>query len=240
MPVTDVTFTGVDEHTDLHQLIALSNANPNVEWGFLYSPSQQGNPGRYPSTYFLKKTLALAPSSVRIALHICGSGVDELLTAEPVVTTLVEKLAARTGRLQLNFNHRKRPVDLQALAHFITGNPSLQVITQIHGGNIDVQPGLFNILGFAPANHAMLFDASGGRGQVATTLEAPQFGIPCGYAGGIGADNVIERISAINAMVGDLDTWIDMESSLRTTTGATDWFDLQKCMITLNAFKQYV
>jgi len=162
------------------------------------------------------------------------------LIAEPVVTTLVEKLAARTGRLQLNFNRRKRPADLHGLAHFITSNPSLQVITQIHGGNVDVQPGLFNILGFAPANHAMLFDASGGRGQIATTLEAPQFGIPCGYAGGIGPDNVLERVSAINAMAGDLDTWIDMESSLRTATGATDRFDLQKCMITLNAFKQIV
>jgi hypothetical protein len=238
MSVTKITMTGVDEHTDLHQLIATSEAHPVVEWGFLYSPKLQGEPGRFPSTYFLKKTLALAPSSVQIALHICGKGVDDLLTEEPEVVNLVEKLGARNGRLQLNFNYRKRHVDLQDLAIFITSNPNLQVITQIHAGNVDVQPGLFNILGFAPTNHAMLFDASGGRGQVATILEAPKYGIHCGYAGGIGPDNVVERVTAINAIVGGLDTWVDMESSLRTTTDGTDWFDLQKCQAILNAFEQ--
>jgi hypothetical protein len=238
MSVTKITMTGVDEHTDFHQLVALSNANPNVEWGFLYSPKLQGEHGRFPSTYFLKKTLALAPSSVQIALHICGKGVDDLLTEEPEVTNLVEKLAVRSGRLQLNFNHRKRPVDLQALATFIADHPTLPVITQIHGGNLEVQPELFKILGFAPANHEMLFDASGGRGQVATILEAPRYGIHCGYAGGIGPENIVERVTAINAIVGDLDTWVDMESSLRTTTDGTDWFDMQKCQATLTALKE--
>ena len=238
MPVTKITLTGVDENTDLLQLAAISKANP-VEWGFLYSPKQQGEPGRYPSIYFLKKALALLPSSVQMALHVCGQGVGDILAGEPVATTLVDLLTARSGRLQLNFNHRKRPVDVPALARFLTENQSLTVITQIHNGNSDVQPGLFQILGFAPANHALLFDASGGRGQVATTLEAPRHGVPCGYAGGIGPDNLVERVAAINTLVGDLDTWIDMESSLRTTTGGTDWFDLQKCQVTLEAFKEF-
>ncbi|MHB1641372.1 MAG: hypothetical protein ACYCS8_01770 [Acidithiobacillus sp.] len=236
MPVTKITLTGVDENTSLHQLVAISNAHPFVEWGFLYSPKQQGKPGRFPSVLFLKKALALAPSSVRIAIHVCGAGVGDLLDREPTVTALVELLTARSGRLQLNFNHRKRPVDLLSLATFITDQPNLPVITQIHGGNLEVQPELFEILGFALENHALLFDASGGRGQVATVLEAPRYGIHCGYAGGIGPDNIVERVTAINAIVGDLDTWIDMESSLRTTTDGTDWFDLQKCQATLDAF----
>lgn len=237
MPVTKITLTGVDENTDLRLLGHLSETHP-VEWGFLYSPKQQGEPGRFPSTYFIKKALALAPSSVHIALHVCGKGVNDVLTAEPVATALVELLTARSGRLQLNFNHRKRPVDLPALAKFITSNQNLPVITQIHNGNSEVQPGLFKILGITPTNHQMLFDASGGRGQVATILEAPRYGIHCGYAGGIGPDNIVERVTTINGMVGGLDTWIDMESSLRTTTGDTDWFDLQKCQATLDAFQE--
>ncbi|CDQ10685.1 conserved protein of unknown function [Acidithiobacillus ferrivorans] len=237
MPVTKITLTGVDENTDLRLLGPLSETHP-VEWGFLYSPKQQGEPGRYPSIYFLKKAFALLPPSLHISLHICGKGVNDILTAEPVATALVELLAQRNGRLQLNFNHRKRPVDLPALAKFITCNPNLPVITQIHNGNSEVQPGLFKILGTAPTNHQMLFDASGGRGQVATILEAPRYGVHCGYAGGIGPDNIVERITAINTFVGDLDTWIDMESSLRTTTGDTDWFDLQKCRATLKTFQE--
>ncbi|MDA8153168.1 MAG: hypothetical protein M0003_10730 [Acidithiobacillus sp.] len=238
MPVTKITLTGVDENTDLNQLVALSKDYPEVEWGFLYSPKQKGGPQRYPSVYFLKKALALLPSPVKAALHVCGKEVNNILTSEPVATALVDFLSARSGRLQLNFNHRKRPVDLQALARFISDHPRLAVITQIHDGNADVQPELFKILGFAPANHALLFDASGGRGQVATILEAPRYGIHCGYAGGIGPDNIVERVTAINSMVGRLDTWIDMESSLRTTTAGIDWLDLKKCQATLEAFKE--
>ena len=237
MSVTKITLTGVDERTDLLQLAAISEANP-VEWGFLYSPKQQGEPGRYPSIYFIRRALALLPTSVQTAIHACGKGVGDILSGDPLATALVELLTARSGRLQLNFNHRKRPIDIPAMATFIADHPNLPVITQIHGGNLAVQPELFKILGFDPANHEMLFDASGGRGQVATILEAPRYGIHCGYAGGIGPDNIVERVTAINGIVGRLNTWIDMESSLRTTTDGTDWFDLQKCQDTLNAFGQ--
>lgn len=237
MPVTKITMTGVDENTNFHKLVAISKDNSEVEWGFLYSPKQQGGPGRYPSVYFLKKALALLPSPVQTALHVCGKGVNDILTGEPVATALVDVLSARSGRLQLNFNHRKRPVDLQALVRFISDHPRLQVITQIHDGNSDVQPGLLKILGSTPANHALLFDSSGGRGQVATLLEAPRYGIHCGYAGGIGPDNIIERVTSINAVVGNLDTWIDMESSLRTITDGTGRFDLQKCLTTIERFQ---
>ncbi|MEI7997808.1 MAG: hypothetical protein WCH01_23235, partial [Methylococcaceae bacterium] len=43
------TLTGVDEKTSLMQIAELSERFPFVEWGFLYSPKRQGNPGRYPS-----------------------------------------------------------------------------------------------------------------------------------------------------------------------------------------------
>lgn len=236
MAITKITMTGVDENTDLRRLAALSKIEPNVEWGFLYSPKQQGCPGRYPSIDFLKEAFSALPRTVKIALHVCGKGVSDLFAGEPVVHALVDSLSARSGRLQLNFNHRKSPVDLHSLAKFLSDHPSLPVITQIHDGNTDVQPELFKILGLTPKNHELLFDSSGGRGKVATSLEAPRYGIHCGYAGGIGPENIRERIAAINEVVGNLDTWIDMESSLRTLEDGTDRFDLQKCLAVIEAY----
>ncbi|MBU2772437.1 hypothetical protein HMI48_00455 [Acidithiobacillus ferrooxidans] len=228
MSVTGVTLTGVDEKTDIDQLVTLSEENPYVEWGFLYSPKRQGAPGRYPSVSFLVQALDVLPPFVKIALHVCGNGVDDLLGGESVACSLADQVITRSGRLQLNFNHRKKPIDLHRLAALIAGHDRLPVITQIHGGNSDVRDGLLDIFGFHPKNHEMLFDASGGCGQVAAVLEQPVPGARCGYAGGIGPNNIVARVYAINAIVGELPTWIDMESSLRSASDA-DWFDLGKC-----------
>ena len=53
----------------------------------------------------------------------------------------------------------------------------------------------------------------------------------CGYAGGIGPGNIRNVLKDIaEATEGVVPTWIDMESSLRTTrTGGADVFDLDKC-----------
>lgn len=68
----------------------------------------------------------------------------------------------------------------------------------------------------------MLLDASGGEG-VDTSLVAFA-GRKVGYAGGINADNVGDKLTFLmeNEQVGDF--WIDMESGVRTD----DWFDLDK------------
>ena len=236
MSITSVTFTGVDEKTDIDQLVALSKENPRVEWGFLYSPKRQGTPGRFPSVRFMAHAFDTLPSYVKVALHVCGNGVDNLLAGDSVASSLVDQVVARSGRLQLNFNHRKKPVDLHRLAALIAFHDRLPVITQIHGGNSGVRDGLLDIFRSPPKNHEMLFDASGGRGQIAVVLEPPLSGVCCGYAGGIGPENMDERVRSINAIVGELPTWIDMESSLRTTSDA-DLFDLEKCKSVLSVFQ---
>ena len=68
----------------------------------------------------------------------------------------------------------------------------------------------------------MLLDASGGEG-IETSLVAFA-GKKIGYAGGINADNVADKLTFLmeNEQVGDF--WIDMESGVRTD----DWFDTDK------------
>ena len=71
--------------------------------------------------------------------------------------------------------------------------------------------------------HAILFDASAGRGVAPEGWPAPIPDHFCGYAGGINPGNVARHIELIKE-AGAEDTWIDMESGVRTENR----FDLDK------------
>jgi len=226
MHLTHCTLTGVDQKTDLQELTSLTTEYPIAEWGFLYSPQRQGQPGRYPSLSILSKSFAHLPSPVRVALHVCGQGVADLLAGESAVSGLVARVAERGGRVQLNFNQARAPIDLDALRRFVDSNPALQVITQHNGANSHVWPTLQGA-----GNHAVLFDSSGGRGILTGTWQQALNGIPCGYAGGLGRRNLDEQLEVIAVAAGSTKTWVDMESSLRKEDAAGhDWFCLEHCL----------
>lgn len=98
-PITRCTLTGVDNRTELESIAALSEQYPFVEWGFLYSPKRQGQAGRYPSISFLRKAFKELPEQVNIALHVCGSGVPQLIDCEPIASELVQLVGLRGGRV---------------------------------------------------------------------------------------------------------------------------------------------
>lgn len=232
MNLTHCTLTGVDESTDLQKVVHLSVEFPLIEWGFLYSPKRQGQPGRYPSISMLRRSLANLPLVARCALHICGRGVSDLLEGEAVAIGLVDLVEARGGRVQLNFNHTKEPIDLQALWRLLLAHPSLTLITQHNEGNQNLWTELG--AGFF-VNHAALFDTSGGRGVLATEWPAP-LPISCGYAGGLSGANLCAELSRIADKVGERDTWVDMEGSLRShDAGGQDWLNLEACKHAIEA-----
>lgn len=223
--MTHITLTGVDERTNLGALAALSERYPLVEWGFLYSPKRQGQGGRYPSVDTLIHAFKTLPESVRVALHVCGAGVPNLLTGEAVVTGLVEAVASRGGRVQLNFNQARDNLDLNALSALLDRFPTVKFITQQNEANETVWKSLCG-----HANYIALFDASGGNGVERSTWPAPLHGIHCGYAGGLGPDNLATALLTIRAAAGGHPFWIDMEGKLRTPDDA---FDLQRAEVCL-------
>lgn len=85
-----------------------------------------------------------------------------------------------------------------------------------------------------PAFNAILFDASKGTGKPIEHFPQPYHGFFCGYAGGIGPDNIDGVISKIEDMGPGICT-IDMESGVRTN----DKFDLSKVEKVLNAVKYH-
>lgn len=219
------TLTGVDETTPLIELAVIADLYPHVEWGFLYSPKRAGTPGRYPSIERIERALTEVPKYVRIALHICGIGVPNLLEAEPVVARLVEQIAARGGRVQLNFNAADGEVNLDELRLIIESNPNISFITQHNPSNQRVTQHLL-----ALPNHAVIFDASGGRGVIPTTWPAPFSSTPCGYAGGLGPETLETQLTLIQKAAGDADYWVDMEGKLRDVHGRFDLRAARNCL----------
>jgi hypothetical protein len=225
--LTHCTLTGVDEKTDLADVSVMSGEHPIVEWGFLYSPKRQGQPGRYPSVGFLREAFQSLPDHVRVAVHVCGTGVPQLIEGDGVARELVHLIAQRGGRVQLNFNAFVLEPDFHQLELCMQGFPAAQFITQYNESNYHVWRELRGA-----DNHSVLFDASGGRGVEPLKWESPLSGVTCGYAGGLGPTNVATKLEAIQASVGNRPFWIDMEGKLRDRN---DWFDLKACEAVLRA-----
>jgi len=224
MHLTHCTLTGADDATDLNALADLSRDYPIVEWGLLYSPKRQGTPGRYPAAPTLRRALRELPPEVRIALHVCGRGVSNLLAGEPVALDLVRRLVARNGRLQLNVNLARAPVDYGDLRLLLDRFPTLTVITQHNAANAILWQQLRDY-----PNHAVLFDASGGNGVLPGSWPHPLPGVPCGYAGGLGRDTLYRELGKIATLTGNQPTWVDMEGSLRVAdANGIDWFSLPR------------
>lgn len=217
-----ITLTGVDDFTSLPALEQISELHPYVEWGFLYSPKQQGLPGRYPSVATLQQAFIKLPHHMKVALHVCGSGVPNLLQGEPVVTQLVELISYRGGRVQLNFNASRieSKFTLDEVRLCLERYPSVHFITQYNDANTPVHQALSGC-----ANHAVLFDASGGQGKSPEGWAKPLDGVHCGYAGGLGPDNLAAELLKIQSAADTRPYWVDMEGKLRDQD---DRFDLER------------
>lgn len=220
------TFTGVDHKTDLSKLIKISTTYPFVEWGFLFSLAN--GLSRFCSDTMIINTLSTLPSSVLTSVHFCGKSVIALLNenAESVNNLLQAILLRNNTRIQLNFNYQYCDDDfIPLLQQFLTKYPHLHVITQYNDNNSEVYAHFtqFN-------NFELLFDQSGGRGISANDWPTPISNIVCGYAGGLGVDNIDEQLMLIKQVVADKPYWIDMENKLRTfDENHIDWLDLNKC-----------
>lgn len=197
-----ITFTGLDDATDLKRVVALSRRYP-IEWGILLG-RESGIP-RFPSAGAID---ALRCLPIRRALHLCGPRARD--AHEKLVSV---KLACEGfSRIQVN----GPDCDLDEMEDVAKALDRV-VIAQWRGEEF-------------PAHRMSLrylFDRSAGQGKLPTLWpRLPHNAIVnlplCGYAGGIGPENVI---SVVDQIAADGPYWLDMESGVRTG----DVFDLDKC-----------
>lgn len=215
-----ISLTGADDAVSIEELSLLAQQYARVEWALLYVPYAEGqarNPTRSWREAFFKAEL---PGYS--AVHLCGrQAFEELLAGE-----LPEEIL-KANRLQLNINARKRD---------FTDDEVLAVIDRaLHLGPdviLQYHPTTAALVGYAVAHcpfHLrrrlhVLMDSSRGTGVVPESWGAPAAVAQafCGYAGGLGPDNVATVAAQLTALA--VPYWLDMESGIRTE----NQFDLAK------------
>lgn len=194
-----IALTGADERTDLDALAALVQSSPLVEIGLLYTATPENRP-RYPSRAWLRD--ATAKLSGRCAIHVCGTRAKlELLAGD------LRDLTAHAPRVQLNGT--LTPVEVTKACRVVD-----TLVTQHHAANAE-------LLTVRARNHALLMDASGGRGIAPATWSPPDTDKPVGFAGGLGPLTLAEKLPQI-MQVAKAGAWVDMEERLRVN----DWFSV--------------
>lgn len=210
-----ISITGADDAVDPADLLALSREFPAAEWAILLLPERAGTK-RFPRADWIKSFAAQA-AGLNTAMHLCGGALLGFIKGDDDIFSAMQGFS----RIQLNlkFGDVEGQYDPAALLKRVADNPRWQFIIQYAKD----KQGLLPLLKDIP-NHAVLFDESAGRGISPDTWDAPLPGHFCGYAGGLNPDNVAQNIEIIAKVAAGHDTWIDMETGVRTN----DVFDLAK------------
>jgi len=205
MGLTRVSITGADDHVSFAELKRLNKAYPFVEWAILFYPGRAGE-ARNPSEPWRHEFYHECLSATKAA-HVCASGIEQLARF-PLLWTELEQF----DRVQLNFK-RKYLDDtvLSMLRDVVLQDPHRSYITQENPFN----EGITDLMKNVP-HHEILFDSSLGKGLSPAKWPTPVPGRLCGYAGGLGPDNLAEALPKIAEAAGARNFWIDMESGVRT------------------------
>lgn len=226
-----VTISGADDQTDPEQLARLSEQFSFVEWGVLLSSSKARRP-RYPTAAWLDRLQSCATEKMRISGHLCGALVKEICRGEFPVH--LDRPLFR--RMQLNLaGHFGEIKDPQTLVRCLPRNR--EYILQIgHAENDGLR--LAESLQSSGLEISILLDSSGGRGLSPSRWPALVPTLRCGFAGGLGPDNLEQELANLREVAGSATIWVDMESRVRTTDGTT--LDLSKVRACLEIVQSFV
>ena len=209
-----VSFTGIDNKTNIKRLLEIAKKYPNTEFGFLVSEANtnKNTNNRYPNLILLQQ---LKNKNINLALHVCGK---------------LARTVAKTGSLDCVKEFMGSYFDIfQRIQLNLVGNTVTIPITDTYGKQVIIQTNLdepksrANYELYEQANVeniVYLSDKSGGHGEV---TDFDFFDKYQGFAGGLNPENILDRKADIDMLV-DYDYWLDMESGVRTN----DWFDLDK------------
>ena len=205
---TRVTFTGADPSCSVDALIGLLEEASGLELAFLYSETRQGS-GRYPPAAWIRETVETIEQCIgpgRVALHVCGRARFRFLDSGEVTPELGD--LDLFARIQLNGTLTREHAS--AVLEQLREHPQRALIVQD-----EHSLGLRAALPPFGLALQVLFDSSGGRGIERVRWPWPLPGHTCGYAGGLGPDNIVRELPRIAAAALGSPYWIDMEGKLR-------------------------
>ena len=213
MKLKFVTMTGADDSINSNELLAISKDFPFVEWGILLGKNPRI---RFPSLNWITKLFQLNDNyNLNLSGHYCGNICKDIINNKDIQHGLFFN---EFQRIQLNFS--PYDVSLDLIQELKSEN---QFIFQI--GKKDKSELIQEALK-QKTNFGVLFDQSGGIGKSPETWPEPILNVFCGYAGGLGPDNLKEELDKISQVSGNKEIWIDAETKIRSDDN--NLFDLNK------------
>jgi len=207
-----VTFTGVDNKTNVEDLVEFKKEFPFVEFGVLVSKNNTNTNvnNRYPNLSVIN---SLRNKNLNLACHLCGSIARNIVQKNEWqgVYDLLGDTFDIFDRFQLNVS------GVHEFSTEVIFPKNKQFLIQLKE---DIS--LYNFYKYKFDNVFGFQDNSGGMGvfQDDWRVEDKYFG----YAGGLSEKNVVSVLDKLSNIAYN-DFWVDMESSVRTD----EWFDLEKC-----------
>ncbi len=222
-----VTITGADNSIDVKQLVPLSMKYPFVEWGILVSRKNFGVP-RYPRLSWIKELADVKREyDLKLSCHLCGFYVRELSQGKDIAMQDLKDVWNIFDRVQINFHAMTHDFNVNAMIDLLLKYPEKEFIFQYD----DVNNRIVQLAHDAGVNCSALFDTSGGVGILPNEWPDPLKGIKCGYAGGISPNNIEDQIKLIDAKTSNIETWIDMETHVRSVNDKLfDLFKVEQCL----------
>lgn len=210
MKLEHVTITGADDSVDPSTLAIIMREFPFAEWGLLASHARRGSP-RYPSAAWLRQLASVDTNGAKFSVHVCGQWARQLFSGDGSALTYALADGPDCQRVQINGVYvGKNPSALSSVQSLW----KRQVILQSRG--LDGEDWYVKSLHSAGLHTAVLYDCSGGHGITPCDWPLPWPATFCGYAGGLGPENLQSELYKIEDRVGDRTIWIDMESAVRT------------------------
>lgn len=211
-----VTFTGIDDKTDLSVLKELADKYDWVEFGVLISLNNTNTEtvNRFPSWQTIDKAIELG---LPLSCHIWGSLARNYIKTgdfTDIKAFLGENRIKAFRRFQFNINGF---YDYKVFK--IEDN--IEIIIQVNGA--ESWRYYQEMLLLNGDRVSMLSDKSGGRGKIDTFDFIADYDEYIGFAGGINKSNIMYILGYIDGRnEKKLPYWVDMESSLRQD----DWFSV--------------
>lgn len=236
MKIKQITFTGADDSINPEDLINISQEFPFVEWGILLSKSSIETP-RFPSMKWMDKLNELCDDhsldeEIMLSGHLCGRWLRDWLIG---VNSMPDfPLFSLFKRIQLNFHGGSQKVDEDKFFSILKSGEGKDFIFQIDEKNNELYRSAIQ----EGVNAYPFFDLSGGAGLLPEKWDTPLDSKYCGYAGGLGPDNLDEQLEKINKIIGDRTIWVDMETKVRSDDNKK--FDLDKVRSCISIVKEWI
>jgi len=240
MQLSLVGLTGWDETVSPKDVVSFLEKYPYAAAGIHFSEERRGEK-RHPREPWVqeletevKKLTMTTPYPLHLDAHLGNKWSLQVASGDTDILGDVIDLTI-FQRIQLNHIGKAQPqAFLEGIQHFpnTTFIVSRSRTTEEFCAAVDklvTEQGITNV--------SFLFDSSWGQGETPEAWPEVSEGTPCGYAGGLGPDNLSAELEKLKETSKGQEVWVDMESKLRSKS---DLFSVGRCEQCMTQARKYL